>query len=284
VSGHFSGQTPAMVKIVDETNIISLLENFKSLNLSQNIDFDKFNHYTITHNSSTIEGSTLTEIETRLLLDEGSTPKGKPLLHSLMVQDHYSALLFIIDSATAKKNISPEFIQQINAMVMKQTGNIYNTVFGELDSSKGVFRKGNVSAGNTYFVNYDKVEGLVKKLAATINEKLHEKNIILQLNIAFDAHFDLVTIHPFYDGNGRTSRLLMNYLQLYFELPMGIVFKEDKAEYFESLQKTRQHEDISIFRKFMYNQYAKYLQLEIEKFEKINSPEKKKGNGYSLIF
>ena len=96
--------------------------------------------------------------------------------------------------------------------------------------------------------------------------------------------FDLVTIHPFYDGNGRTSRLLMNYLQSYFELPMGIVFKEDKAEYFESLQKTRQHEDISIFRRFMYSQYAKYLQQEIEKFEKINNSEKKKGNGYSLIF
>jgi Fic family protein len=284
VSGSLNGQAPAMARIVNETNIISVLENFKFLNLSQNIDFDKFNQYTITQHSTTIEGSTLTELETQLLLDEGITPKGKPLLHSLMVQDHYNALLFIIDSVTAKKNISPEFIQQINAMVMKQTGNIYNTVFGELDSSKGVFRKGNVSAGNTYFIGYDKVEGLIKKLSATINEKLLEKNTIQQLDIAFDAHFDLVTIHPFYDGNGRTSRLLMNYLQLYFELPMGIVFKEDKAEYFESLQKTRQHEEISIFRKFMYTQYAKYLQLEIDKFEKINGPEKKKGNGYSLIF
>ena len=172
---------------MDETNIILLLENFKSLHLSNNIDFDKFNQYSITHHSSTIEGSTLTEIETQLLLDEGITPKGKPLLHSLMVQDHYHALLFIIDAVRAKKNISPEFVQQLNAMVMKQTGKIYNTVFGELDSSKGVFRKGNVSAGNAYFVGYDKVEGLVKKLCDKINEKLHEKNTIQQLNIAFDA-------------------------------------------------------------------------------------------------
>ena len=269
---------------MNETNIITLLENFKALNLSQNIDFDKFNQYSITHHSTTIEGNTLTEIETQLLLDEGITPKGKPLMHSLMVQDHYHALLFIIDTVQKKKIISAEFIQQINAMVMKQTGSVYNTAFGELDGSKGIFRKGNVSAGNTYFVGYDKVPDLVKDLSNKINEKLFEKNTIQQLNIAFDAHFDLVTIHPFYDGNGRTSRLLMNYLQLYFQLPMGIVFKEDKAEYFESLQNTRQREDISIFRKFMYSEYSKYLQQEIEKFERMNNSEREKGNGYSLIF
>jgi Fic family protein len=270
---------------VDETNIISLLEKFKALHLSQNIDFDKFNQYAITHHSSSIEGSTLTEIETRLLLDEGITPKGKPLLHSLMVQDHYNALLFIINAKKENNIITPEFIQQINSMVMKQTGNIYHTVFGEIDSAKGIFRKGNVSAGNTYFVSYDKIESLVKKLCNKINKKIHETiSLTEQLDYCFDAHFDLVTIHPFYDGNGRTSRLLMNYLQLCTGLPMSIVFKEDKAEYFESLQQTRQHEDITIFRKFMYGQYAKYLQAEIEKFQKINSRDSKKGNGYSLIF
>ena len=269
---------------MDQTNIISLVEKFKSLNLSDNIDFDKFNQYAITHNSTTIEGSTLTEIETRLLLDEGLTPKGKPLLHSLMVQDHYNALKFIIESVKEKKIITAEFIQQINAAVMKQTGNVYNTVFGEIDASKGLFRKGNVSAGNAYFIGYEKVEALVKNLCEKINEKLLDKSVIEQLDISFVAHFDLVTIHPFYDGNGRTSRLLMNYLQLYFNLPLAIVFNEDKAEYFEVLQQTRQQENISIFNEFMYRQYAKYLFQEIEKFNKIKSKDNKKGNGYSLIF
>lgn len=140
--------------------IIPLIDKFQSLNLSANIDFDKFNQYAITHHSTTIEGSTLTEIETRLLLDEGITPAGKPLLHSLMVLDHFHALQFIIERSTRKTAVTPGFIQQINAAVMKQTGSTYQTVFGELDASKGVFRKGNVSAGNTYFVSYDKVENL----------------------------------------------------------------------------------------------------------------------------
>ncbi len=93
----------------------------------------------------------------------------------------------------------------------------------------------------------------------------------------------MVTIHPFYDGNGRTSRLLMNYLQLIFNLPLSIVFKEDKAAYFEALQQTRKEEDITIFRKFMFAQYAKYLQHEIEKFEQAEKGDGK-GKGYSFVF
>jgi Fic family protein len=269
---------------VNNQTIISLIEKFQSLNLSAIIDFDKFNGYSITHHSTTIEGSTLTETETRLLLDEGITPAGKPLLHSLMVQDHYNALLFITGKVKDKVAFTPEFIQQINAAVMKQTGSIYQTVFGELDATKGVFRKGNVSAGNTYFVGYEKVEPLIKKLCDGINEKIIAANSITEkLQLCFDAHFDLVTIHPFYDGNGRTSRLLMNYLQLYFDLPLSIVFKEDKAAYFEALQETRKAEDISIFRTFMSAQYAKYLQQEIHKFEQSDKAGGK-GKGYSLVF
>lgn len=282
-------------------DIISLLEKFQSLNLSAIIDFDKFNQYAITHHSTTIEGSTLTETETRLLLDEGITPAGKPLLHSLMVQDHYNALMFIIQKAkdlpaglpteakakagqAGKNTITPDFIIQINAAVMKQTGSLYQTVFGELDAAKGVFRKGNVSAGNTYFAGYQKVEGLVNKLCDGIAQKIITADTVTEkLHICFDAHFDLVTIHPFYDGNGRTSRLLMNYLQEYFHLPLSIVFIEDKAAYFEALQETRKEEDINIFRTFMYNQYAKYLQQEIEKFEQAESGGRNR-SGYSFVF
>ena len=132
--------------------------------------------------SSSIEGSTLTENETRLLLEEGVTPKGKPLEHSLMVKDHYDAWLFVLDAARKKTPVTVNFIQSINARVMRHTGGVYNTVLGEIDASKGIFRKGNVSSGGSYFVNFEKVErytsGLVDKLekdlssVSTIEEQL----------------------------------------------------------------------------------------------------------------
>lgn len=272
---------------VDFQHIESLINEYHSLNLSKIIDYDKFNRYAIVHHSASIEGSTLTEVETRLLLDEGLTPKGKPLLHSLMVQDHFKALLFIIDAADKQKPVNAELIQQINAHVMNATGSIYNTALGKIDASQGAFRKGNVSAGGSYFVNYDKVPELVERLSQKIADKLSgTQKIIEQLDLSFDAHFDLVTIHPFYDGNGRTSRLLMNFIQYWFGLPLSIVFKEDKADYFQSLLNTRSKEDISIFRAFMYEQTTKYLQEEIRKFKEIKKggDGAMNGGGYSMVF
>lgn len=266
-----------------------LLEQYAQLNLHQVIDHDKFNDFAITHHSTSIEGSTLTEVETRLLLEDGITPKGKPLIHSLMVKDHYDALKFVLASASAKKPISVEFIQDINARVMKTTGNTYNTVFGEIDASKGMFRKGNVSAGGSYFPNYDKVVPYITELVNRLQNSLPiTRDQKAQLELSFAAHFDLVSIHPFYDGNGRTNRLLMNYIQALFGLPLAIVFKEDKADYFVALQETRTQENMEIFYSFMFGQYKKHLENEITSYNQAMShsplPKKNKGNGFSLFF
>ncbi len=199
-----------------------------------------------------------------------------------MTTDHANSLQFVIESAKQKKEIDVPFIQNINAKTMSKTGKTYQTVFGELDSTKGVFRKGNVVAGSRYFPDFDKVEVLTKKLAETINNKLKgTSETIEQLHLSFDAHFDLVSIHPFYDGNGRVSRLLMNYILCYYNLPMSIVFKEEKSEYFEALEKSRNEESLIPFRNFMTEQYCKFLSQEINNF---NKQSKDKGKGFSFVF
>jgi Fic family protein len=264
-----------------------ILKEYRSLELAKVIDFNKFNEYAIVHHSSAIEGSTLTENETRLLLEEDVTPKGKPLLHSLMVKDHYQALQFILKSAEKQIAITAEFIQAINAKVMKSTGAVYNTVFGEIDATKGEFRKGNVSAGSTYFVNYDKVISYTTALATSLNTKIKSVNSDEEkLELSFAAHFDLVSIHPFYDVNGRTSRLLMNYLQSLYHLPLSIVYKEDKADYFTALQTSRKEQSLDAFFEFMYNQYQKQLKSEIDSFNASMQQEIKqnKGKGFSMFF
>ncbi|MCF8443163.1 MAG: Fic family protein [Saprospiraceae bacterium] len=271
-----------MSKLIHEVE--GLLSTYQGLKLEQVLDYEKFNHYAITHHSTQIEGSTLTEIETRLLLDEQLTPKGKPLVHSLMVQDHFKALVYTIQQATEKREISVALIQEINGCVLKSTGAIYRTLYGDIDSSQGVFRKSNVSAGTRFFVHFEKVEKLVIQFCASLNEKISKaKTIEEQLLLSFDAHFDLVTIHPFYDGNGRTARLLMNFIQAYFNLPLAIVFKEEKVAYFEALEKTRKKEDLQYFRSFMLNQYKQHLSKEIDTYQAMNT-KPNSGGGYSLVF
>ncbi|MBL4678584.1 MAG: Fic family protein [Mucilaginibacter sp.] len=264
------------------TDILSIIQQYKSLHLEDVIDFEKFNLIAIDHHSTRIEGSTLTEVEAQVLINEGRTPKGKPLEESLMVKDHHAALLFTLESAKNSKPVSVDLLQQINALVMKSTGKIYNTIFGTLDSTTGVFRKGNVSAGNTYFPNYDKVEYLTSELVKLIKNGMEQPlSVEHQLNLSFDAHYHFVAIHPFYDGNGRTSRLMMNFIQARYELPLAIVHSENKAAYIEAIVKTKETEDPEYFRSFMRNEYTSLLQNEISKYQEMYKPSK--GRGFSFL-
>lgn len=261
----------------------SLILKYKSLGIADVLHYEKFNLISISHHSTKIEGSTLTELETQILLDDGLTPKGKPVNDTLMVTDHFKALHFIIDKAKNKVPVSTNLIKEINSYVMKSTGGIYNTMLGEVDASKGMFRKGNVTAGVSYFPNYDKVERLTNELVKFINSKMNGNlTIDEKLNLSFDAHFNLVSIHPFYDGNGRTSRLLMNYIQAFYDIPMAIVNSEDKQEYIQALIDTRNEDNIDFFRNFMKNQYEEYLEREIKKFE--DGFSSKSNKGFSFLF
>ncbi|GAA3987926.1 Fic family protein [Mucilaginibacter dorajii] len=263
--------------------LVKLIKQYNDLAIADVIDHNRFNLIAIDHHSTRIEGSTLTEVEAQVLINEGLTPKGKPLHESLMVTDHHAALLFTIESANQKKPLTIGLLQEINSLIMKSTGKVYNTILGTVDARTGAFRKGNVTAGISYFPNFDKVErlttGLVKKLNDAMATPL---SITEQLNLSFDAHFNLVSIHPYYDGNGRTSRLLMNYIQAYYHLPLAIVQSENKASYIQALIDTREQENIEIFREFMAGEYSFLLTREIEKFTEMQRPPK--GGGFSFLF
>jgi len=84
-------------------------------------------------------------------------------------------------------------------------------------------------------------------------------------------HLWIAMIHPFEDRNGRTSRLLMNYIQSWYNLPLSIVFKQDRIKYVEALESARNKEDITIFYQFMYGQYRKFLKLEIDQLGGIKT-------------
>jgi Fic family protein len=251
-----------MINLLNEIEI--LLNKYNSLNIPQAIDWGKYNHYSIVHHSTSIEGSSLTEEETQLLLDENITAKGKPIEHHHMQKDHYNALLFILDAAENKKKVSVDFLKEITGLVMH--------------------------AGNTRFVDFSKVPDLMDKFCKELNEKLVSiKDSRDALITSFDAHFNLVSIHPFADGNGRVSRFVMNCVQHYHKLPLSNVFKEDKAEYYKALIDTRASENMDIFRIFMLNQYKKMLDMEIQRVlnsqnEHVIKKDNKSGLGMGMMF
>ena len=139
-----------------------LLEKFYQLNIPDSIDWEKFNHFSIVYHSTSIEGSSLTELETQLLPDENLTAKGKSFDHHLQTKDHYQALLFTLIAANKQIPISVPLVKNIAEHVMKNTGTVRNTVAGSFDSSNGDFRLGSVTVGNKQFMDYKKIPGLME--------------------------------------------------------------------------------------------------------------------------
>lgn len=229
------------------------------------INFNKHTLYVSTFHSTSIEGSTLTENQVIDLLDFGKTAAKKPFNDHLMVKDHFKAMIFAMNLAKQKKILTITQIKQIGALVMTNTGGIVNTALGSYDISEGEFRKSGVFAGKRQFPDAKKVNDLVKNMLNSINLELKKvKTIEEKLKLSFRIHFEFVSIHPFGDGNGRVSRILMNYIQAYFNLPISIVFKNSRLKYIDALEKSRKNESLDVFYNFMFSEYAKFLKMEIK--------------------
>ena len=228
------------------------------------VDMKKFTYYAITHHSTAIEGSTLTEGQVYNLLDQDIPAKNKPFSEQQMVIDHQKALVYTLNKASEKKPLTEQFIQEIGGMVIKNTGSIYNTALGSFDSTRGEYRLVNVHAGARTFPSYSKVPALMKSFVEETNRQITKAKTFQQkCEAAFSAHFQFVSIHPFSDGNGRTSRLIMNYILTCFDLPIFYVYKSNRISYIQALEKARETDNLQHFFSFMFGQYKKFLELNV---------------------
>ncbi|HBH20757.1 MAG TPA: cell filamentation protein Fic, partial [Rikenellaceae bacterium] len=176
-----------------------------------------------------------------------------------------------IEYARAHSPITIEMLTELSSLVMKNTGKEYKTALGDFSSARGQLRLLNVTAGfgGKSYMNYSKVPAKLAELCDQINEARRGskgKDFNQLYSISFDAHFELVTIHPWADGNGRMARLLMNQLQFEFGLIPSIILKEDKEDYTKSLIAARESEDLNIFREFMFRTTAKVLRRDIDNY------------------
>lgn len=225
----------------------------------------------MTH-STAIEGSTVTEIENQLLFDEGIAAKGRSLTEQMMNVDLKDAYLYAFRIASENPTYTPQLLQQLSALVMRRTGSEYSTIAGHFDSSKGEFRRCNVSAGigGRSYLAYNKVPRAVDDFCSWLNEEIanaDRANIAACYRLSFEAHFRLVTIHPWVDGNGRTSRLVMNMIQRQLGLVPSIVRKEDKGEYIQSLVDSRENDDSTIAQDVMLRHHIANINRRILQYQ-----------------
>ena len=129
-----------------KNEIITVLDEYNSLGINQQLDYDKFYLYSIITHSTAIEGSTITEIENQVLFDNGISCS-KPISEQLMNLDLKKAYEQSFDFAKKHEKITVGFLCSLSETLMKNTGSSYNTVAGSFSSAKGELRLLNVSAG-----------------------------------------------------------------------------------------------------------------------------------------
>ncbi len=253
--------------------LIQLLAEYKHLEIGEMIDYDKFYLYSLITHSTAIEGSTVTEIENQLLFDEGITAKGRSFSEQMMNVDLKAAYERSLILAKEHTPFTIDMLKSLSALVMRNTGSNYSTLQGDFNSANGDLRLVNVTAGvgGHSYLSYKKVEKALSEFCENINKQrneIAEKDIISKYLLSIDAHYLLVTIHPWVDGNGRMARLVMNMLQFEFGLLPIKITKEHKSEYIKALEDCRNNESFEPFREFMFAEHINNLQSEIEHFKK----------------
>lgn len=245
-----------------------LITQYKELGIDNQIDYDKFYLYSLITHSTAIEGSTITELENQIMFDHGVSLKGKSIIEQSMNLDLKTAYEQSIELAKQHTPLSIEMLISLSALVMKNTGKVYKTILGNFSSACGDLRLLNVSAGigGHSYMNYSKVPAKLAEFCERLNvqrAKASEMSVDDLYQMSFDAHYNLVTIHPWADGNGRMARLVMNMLQFEFGLIPTKILKEDKEEYIKALVATRETDNLDIFRSFMSSMMERNLQNEI---------------------
>ena len=224
-----------------EQKMLLLLDQFDELDIGKQIDYDKFCLYSIVANSAALDGSTLTDVEVQLLLDESISADGRPMAEQLMVLDLKAAYEQAITYAKKRVDISVEMLNKLSSLVLRNAA--------VRDTKKS-----------------DKLE----ELCQNINQKrktITQTDIIECYKLSFDTQLQLATINPWADSNARISRLLMNQIQFEFGIIPTKVIKDRKSEYNAVFVACRENGDRELFRNLMFDEHIRNLKQIIHNYQ-----------------
>lgn len=177
----------------------------------------------LTYSSNAIEGNTLSLRETQLVVEEGVTPNhGKSLREVYEARNHFAAIKEIEHWLAGKRDISARALLDIHQIVMRD---IDVTWGGRLRNGPVFIRGTRHTPPNANLVS-DQLDAL---LAWAGQSALHP------VLVAAETHFRFESLHPFFDGNGRTGRLLLNWQLLRAGFPLTVIQVEERASYLEAL-------------------------------------------------
>jgi Fic family protein len=208
----------------------------------------------LTYTSNAIEGNTLSRAETALVVEKGLTIGGKTIAEHLEATNTAAALDFVKEQIKRKTSDLRE----------KDILKIHEIILDKIDKENaGIYRRVPVRISGSAVVlpNPRKVQTLMDELFSW----LKKENKMHALELAAEAHYRFVTIHPFVDGNGRSARLLMNMILMMRGYPAAIIRKNDRLAYIKSLEKAQLVNDEGQEKEIAKNDYFKLIAAAVDR-------------------
>ncbi|WP_127584408.1 Fic family protein [Paenibacillus koleovorans] len=188
-----------------------------------------------TYHSNAIEGNTLTLSETKVAL-EGITVGGKTIKEHLEAINHRDAILYVEEIVRNQEPLSEWQIKNIHRLILK----------GIEEEHAGVYRKENVLISGARPIPPDALQ-VGPQMQRFMIWYEGEGRRLHPIELAARVHIEFVGIHPFIDGNGRTSRLLLNFELMKHGYPPIVIEKENRSEYYAALDYAHTTGDSAIF-------------------------------------
>ena len=221
----------------------SFSKEFKSMpKAAEDKYFDNFS-IKFTYNTNRIEGSTLTLKETARLLEDGITPKNKPLKD--------------VKEAEAHKLVFEKLLKERGDLNLRLVLRWHKMLFETTDIEiAGIIRKHPVAIAGSRFEppQSNELEYLLRRFFLWYH---NNKDKLHPVEIAALVHLRFVTIHPFTDGNGRISRLLMNFILYRNGFPMLDIPYSNRTSYYNALERAQTKEMDRIFVQYLLKRYLK---------------------------
>ena len=221
------------VKLEQIDKLKSWLDDFRPFDQTIITELKKLYDVRFTYNSNAIEGNTLTQSETELVLTKGITIGGKTLDEHLEVIGHKEAIDYIESLAQKNTEIHEWEIKQIHNLILRKIN----------PNEAGCYRQLDVMAAGTNYIYppHYLLSQLMTDFVIWLNS-----NVALTLHpveYATTAHYRFGSIHPFRDGNGRTARLLMNLLLIRAGYPIVVINNQIRNDYINALAYGQQNQN-----------------------------------------
>lgn len=240
------------------------LDAFRPFPITLEKNIEDWLRIELTYNSNAIEGNTLSRIETMLIVEKGITAKGKSIIEHQEAINHARAFDYIAKLVEDNEDISlKEIVTNIHSIILDKINDTYKGRYRDVPVR--------IQASQAVLPNPMKVPELMDDFY-----KKMDKNKTLSVpEQACIAHYEFVSIHPFIDGNGRTARLLMNYILLNNGYAPALIKKEERKTYIDTLEEYHVFGKAEKYYAYMYKTIERGLDEYLKLLEK---PSVEKGS------